>query len=124
MNTIKKSEVLKGNKEAMLLNWIKNYHWYGKDIQESFNKSLDHYAEIHKYFIELDINQGETKDYIINYVKSFAKESVFEAFIKQLLFTCYTCKNFRELMRDAELPFKFEWQLHSFILNYVIPAIT
>jgi len=123
LNTIKKSEVLKCNKEAMLLNWIKNYFWHSKDIQESFNRSLDYYGEIHKYFIELDMNQEETRKYIVNYIKSFTKDSVFEAFIKQLLFTCYTCKGFRELMKDAELPFKFKRELHSFILKYVVPIV-
>lgn len=119
---MKRSFVLKANKESIILNWIRFNVWHGRDFSESLEKTIKHYRE-DNLNLELDINMQQAEEYIINYLKSLAEENNFNNFLKSIYETyCFKNVSFKRFVEQEELPFKSKIELYSFINNKLIPS--
>lgn len=118
---MKKSFVLKQNIECIIMNYVKNYLWEGKDINKSINRTLEHYSN--EYGLENDIKIEDIKQYIIDTIKLYCVniQAVTKAINK--LKESYMIRSTEKFFIDNEIPFKTVLDYQIFINNTILPAI-
>lgn len=123
---LKLSSVIKANIELSILNTIKNYIWENKNIEESLKKECESWNKDNRG-LEMDLNLSEIKSFYKEYINDLYDNNNFKSFIKEIRFYTKhpTPKSFKKLMENEGLEdFKTYKELHSFIINKVIPATT
>ena len=123
---LKLSSVIKANIELSIINIIKNYIWKNKNIEELLKKECESWNKDNRG-LEMDLNLSEIKSFYKEYINGLYDNNNFKSFIKEIRF--YTKhpipKSFKKLMENEGLEeFKTYKELHSFIINKVIPATT
>jgi hypothetical protein len=118
---MKKSFVLKQNIECMIMNYVKNYLWEGKDINNSINRTLYHYSS--EYGLENDIRTEDIKQFIIDTMKLYCNDiqSVTKAINK--LKESYMISSTKKFFIDNEIPFKTVSDYQLFLNNAILPMI-
>jgi len=117
---VKKSDVIKQNVKYILFNWIKDYCWHNKPINQSYENYVKYVTEMED--VEKDMTVEEAKRYLIDYVQQTQSEKGIDTFIKELLWT-HRKTSFGDLMKEAELDFKNKRGLQRFIANHILSEI-
>lgn len=121
---MKRSDILKANQFRIILNWVLFYHWEGKEIRKSIERTLEHYTEhVEGGTIEVDISIPEVKNRLQNLVKTYTED------IKKLerdltrerkTYIQPPAKNAKEFFKENTLPFTSVEEYQSFLFNHVL----
>ena len=111
---LKISDVINVNAPCMLKNWITNYFWDKKPIQDSYFESKDYYVyKIFESGIEADLTYKQREDLIDKWVQ---KAKVNCKFIYLSEKQCdYSIKSFKDFCKEYSLPFKTIADMQNFI---------
>ena len=122
---MKLSCVIDTNKERIILNAVKSYIWDGEDITSYMTECCNRYdIRAVSFGLEPDMRINQIKAHFRNYANSLQDKNNFNKFIQSIRFTNNNIKGFNNLMECEGLEeFKSAKELHTFILNNVIPAV-
>ena len=121
---MKLTNVIEVNKERVLLNTIKFNIWENKDIESDLLNRINKYSDYVNLGVEQDIDIKEIKVYFKEYTNKLQNKKAFNLFIKRIKEQNNNIKGFNNLMECEGLEeFKSAKELHTFILNNVIPAV-
>ena len=121
---MKLSFIIDTNKERVLLNTIKFNIWENKDIESDLLNRINKYSDYVNLGVEQDIDIKEIKVYFKEYTNNLQNKNAFNLFIKRIKEQNNNIKGFNNLMECEGLEeFKSAKELHTFILNNVIPAV-
>ena len=121
---LKRSEILEVNKTVIVLNWIKFYYWYDKDIGASINKTLEHYRDMTG--ITLDISVEEIKNRLKEYVYKLITNNSYirqELNLERKKYISPSYKNISEFFIGNELNFRNVSELQNFLLKNVLTEL-
>jgi len=107
------SYVLDRNKEMIVRNCITHFLWFNDSVDKRLSKSIEALNE--SAGLNKDITREETRKRLENYIASLENEKVFNKWIKRIKSTYPERVNFKQLMKQEELPFKNKYELHRFI---------
>lgn len=122
---MKLSFVIDTNKEMIILNAVKFYMWDGEDITSYMLERCNRYdIKAVSLGLEPDMGINQIKAYFRSYANSLRDKNNFNKFIQRIRFINNNIKGFNNLMeREGLEEFKSAKDLHTFILNNVIPAV-
>ena len=122
---MKLSFVIDTNKEMIILNAVKGYIWDGEDITSYMLERCNRYdIGALNLGLEPDMGINQIKSHFRNYANSLKDKNNFNKFIQRIRFINNNIKGFNNLMeREGLEEFKSAKELHTFILNNVIPAV-
>lgn len=122
---MKLSFVIDTNKEMIILNAVKFYIWDGEDITSCILDRCNRYdIQAVSLGLEPDMGINQIKTHFRNYANSLKDKNNFNKFIQRIRFINNNIKGFNNLMeREGLEEFKSAKELHTFILNNVIPAV-
>jgi hypothetical protein len=124
---LKRSECLKANQFVIVLNWVKNKEWEGKDIKQSFNDTIDYIHYEGQYtIVELDITLEDCKKYLIELLEQYTTNiNALQRDIKKHIATYVQpkIKTVKEYFIHNELPFRTVTEYQRYLNNNVLPII-